>query len=207
MNKNESKYFNTAVKMDKAFLALLEKKEFSYITVKEICEKAGVNRSTFYLHYETLEDLLSESMEYMTEQFLSYMKQDAYSFPADIQNCSLDELYLVTPQYLTPYLNYLRENKHLFWTAVKNIKALRLDEYYDRMFQFVFVPILDRYQVPDEIRNYMIAFYIEGFMAIITQWFKNDCRDSIEQIINVMQQCAGLIPQGHNTTSTANNIG
>ena len=50
MNKNESKYFNTAVKMDKAFLALLEKKDFAYITVKEICEEAGVNRSTFYLH-------------------------------------------------------------------------------------------------------------------------------------------------------------
>lgn len=28
MNKNESKYFNTAVKMDKAFLSLLEKKDF-----------------------------------------------------------------------------------------------------------------------------------------------------------------------------------
>lgn len=80
MNKNESKYFNTAVKMDKAFLALLEKKDFAYITVKEICEEAGVNRSTFYLHYETLEDLLSESMEYMNEHFLAYMKQDTDVF-------------------------------------------------------------------------------------------------------------------------------
>lgn len=68
MNKNESKYFNTAIKMDQAFLELLEKKDFAYITVKEICAKAGVNRSTFYLHYETLEDLLSESVEYMNEQ-------------------------------------------------------------------------------------------------------------------------------------------
>ena len=46
--------------MDEAFLALLEKKDFAYITVKEICEAAGVNRSTFYLHYETLADLLAE---------------------------------------------------------------------------------------------------------------------------------------------------
>ena len=37
MNKNESKYFNTAINMDQAFLELLEKKDFSYITVKEIC--------------------------------------------------------------------------------------------------------------------------------------------------------------------------
>ena len=48
--------------MDEAFLALMAKKDFEYITVKEICEVAGVNRSTFYLHYETMSDLLSESV-------------------------------------------------------------------------------------------------------------------------------------------------
>ena len=64
MNKSESKYFATAARMDEAFLALLEKKDFAYITVKEICEAAGVNRSTFYLHYETMADLLSESVSH-----------------------------------------------------------------------------------------------------------------------------------------------
>ena len=72
MNKSESKYFNTAIKMDKAFLQLLEKKDFEYISIKEICEKAGVNRSTFYLHYDNISDLLSESIRFMNEQFLSY---------------------------------------------------------------------------------------------------------------------------------------
>lgn len=69
LNKSESKYFNTAEKMDKAFLDLLQRKDFSFITVKEICEKAGVNRSTFYLHYETVGDLLEESLEYMQKNF------------------------------------------------------------------------------------------------------------------------------------------
>ena len=54
MNKNESKYFNTALLMDEALLILLETKEFEFITVKEICLKAGVNRSTFYLHYQNV---------------------------------------------------------------------------------------------------------------------------------------------------------
>ena len=62
MNKSESKYFNTAIKMDEAFLSLIEVKDFEYITVKEICSKAGVNRSTFYLHYDTVADLLEESI-------------------------------------------------------------------------------------------------------------------------------------------------
>ena len=52
----KSKYFNTAVRMDQAFLELLEKKDMEYITVKELCKTAGVNRSTFYLHYETMSD-------------------------------------------------------------------------------------------------------------------------------------------------------
>ncbi|MGN1134205.1 MAG: TetR/AcrR family transcriptional regulator [Oscillospiraceae bacterium] len=59
MNKSESKYFNTAVKMDEALLSILETKDFKYITIKEICERAGVNRSTFYLHYENIGDLLN----------------------------------------------------------------------------------------------------------------------------------------------------
>ena len=62
MNKSESKYFNTAVRMDEALISLLARKDFAYITVREICETAGVNRSTFYLHYETMADLLSESV-------------------------------------------------------------------------------------------------------------------------------------------------
>lgn len=189
MNKNESKYFNTAVKMDEAFLALLEKKDFAYITVKEICEKAGVNRSTFYLHYETLEDLLSESVEYMNEQFLAYMKQDTDVFMTNIKECPLSELYLITPRYLTPYLKYIKEHKRLFLTATKNTKTLRLEESYDKMFRFVFAPILERYQISVEIRKYMMAFYVQGLMAIITQWLKNDCKDTIEQIIEVMQRC------------------
>lgn len=194
MNKNESKYFNTAAKMDQAFLALLEKKDFAYITVKEICEKAGVNRSTFYLHYETLEDLLSESVEYMNEQFLAYMKQDTNVFMTSIKECPISELYLITPKYLTPYLNYIKEHKRLFLTATKNANVLRLEDSYDGLFRFVFMPILERYQVPDEYRKYLMAFYVQGLMAIITQWLKNDCKDTEEQVIDVMQRCARQQP-------------
>lgn len=189
MNKNESKYFNTATKMDQAFLELLEKKDFSYITVKEICAKAGVNRSTFYLHYETVEDLLSESIEYMNEQFLSHMKQDTEVFMTRIKECPVEQLYLVTPKYLKPYLSYIQEHKRIFYTAITKASTLRLDDSYNRMFRHVFTPILDRYQVPVEDRRYMMAFYIQGMMAIITEWLKDDCKDSMEHIMAVIQRC------------------
>ena len=71
MNRSESKYFNTALRMDEALIALLEEKDLEFITVKEICQRAGVNRSTFYLHYETIADLVNEALEQVDRRFLS----------------------------------------------------------------------------------------------------------------------------------------
>ena len=90
MEKSSSKYFHTARRMDQAFLNLLEKKDMEYITVKELCETAGVNRSTFYLHYETIGDLLAESVQYMNEQFLAHMQPHAAEFVSRIRECPLE---------------------------------------------------------------------------------------------------------------------
>ena len=72
MNKAKSKYFNTALRLDEALIALLEQKDLEYITVKEICHQAGVNRSTLHLHYETIADLVGEALEMINRRFLSY---------------------------------------------------------------------------------------------------------------------------------------
>lgn len=189
MNKSESKYFATAARMDVAFLTLLEKKDFAYITVKEICEAAGVNRSTFYLHYETMADLLSESVSHMNEQFLTYMKKDSQTFVTKLRDCPLDELYLITPEYLTPYLGYIEQHKRLFRTATENAAVLGMDKSYDRMFRHVFTPILDRYGIPQQDRRYIMAFYIQGLMAIISEWLRNDCADSIAYVVDMIQRC------------------
>lgn len=189
MNRSESKYFATATRMDEAFLALLAKKEFAYITVKEICAAAGVNRSTFYLHYETIGDLLAESVAYMNRQFLAHMAKDAETFVMKIQTCPMDELYLITPEYLTPYLRYIQEHKRIFQTAMENAAVFSTHETYDRMFAHVFQPILKRYDVPEADRTYLMRFYIEGLMAILTEWVGNDCTDSLEHVIAVMQKC------------------
>lgn len=200
MNKSESKYFATAARMDDAFLTILAKKDFKYITVKEICEVAGVNRSTFYLHYETMSDLLLESISRMNEQFHACMEKDSDVFSAKLRNCPRDELYLITPDYLTPYLSYIKNNKRLFLTATENAAVLGMDKSYDRMFRHVFSPILDRYGVLQQDRPYIMAFYIRGLMAIISEWLKNDCTDSITYIAGVIQQCVKM-PQSETTNA------
>lgn len=51
----------------RAFLDLLKQKPMQRITVKEVCEEAGIHRGTFYAHYTDLYDLLHQIEEEMTK--------------------------------------------------------------------------------------------------------------------------------------------
>ena len=188
MNKSESKYFNTAIKMDEAFLSLIDVKDFEYITVKEICSKAGVNRSTFYLHYETVADLLEESIQYMHRKFIDTFSHKAKDFP-DIGNCSKDELMLITPEYLKPYLTFIKDNRKLYSAALKHPQIFQADKTYQIMFQSIFSPILERFGIPVNERQYHMLFFLNGIEGIILHWLKGDCSDSIDNIIKIIETC------------------
>lgn len=189
MNRSESKYFATAAKIDEAFLTLLDQKDFSNITVKEICLKAGVNRSTFYLHYETISDLLAESAQFIIDKLITSMPQDIAKFFNSLQSYSLEELILITPDYLMPYLNFIKEHRRLFQTALAHSDVLGWDKTYSNLNRHVFMPILDRFCIPSAKQPYIMQFYINGLMGIIKEWLKNDCKDSCERIISIIQIC------------------
>lgn len=170
--------------------ALLEKKDLAYITVKEICEAAGINRSTFYLHYETIGDLLAESVEHMNRHFQDYMAHDSEIFVTKLHTCPLEELYLVTPEYLVPYLRYIRGAPGGFsarrrktplcsgWT----VPMTGCPAMYSRR-------SLSASACRSQDRPYMMTFYIRGLMAIIAEWLKGDCSDPEEHIIAVIHRC------------------
>lgn len=197
MKKTDSKYFQTAARMDEAFLTLLQKKEFAYITVKEICAAAGVNRSTFYLHYETMGDLLEESVHYVHKQFQVHFERNN---TPDIQNCAPQDLLWIRPKYLIPYLNFIQEHQQLYRASLKYPAIFQTDHAYRQLFQQFFNPILERFAVPEEERHYCMVFYLNGITAIVEEWVRNGCKDSMEQVIAVMQRC---IPQPHSMANNA----
>lgn len=194
MNKSESKYYNTARLMDEAFLLLLDKTDYEYITVKEICKKAGVNRSTFYLHYETMDDLLQESLKFLTDDFMD--KMSAVGRAADdLRSAPLEKLYFITPEFLNPYLDFIEERKKILSTVIRRKNLFGLDNTYEKMFTHIFSPVLERFSVPEEDRRYMMAFHIHGLTAIINEWIKNDCKKPKEEIIALMQRCTKTIAE------------
>lgn len=189
MNKSESKYFNTALRMDEALIALLEKKDLEYITVKEICHQAGVNRSTFYLHYESIAELLDETMEMINQRFLSYFPQEEEAVLGDLEHRELNDLVFVTQEYLLPYLRFIQDNKKVYRAAFRNPSSMQANARYGVLKQRILDPILERFEIPAARRPYYIAYYVEGIAAIVKEWLRHDCGDSVEMIAAIIESC------------------
>lgn len=189
MNKSESKYYNTALLFNKALIELLNKKDYEYITVKEICEKAGVNRSTFYLHYDRIDDLLEECIENTDKQFADYFPENTKKFFADFHNKSKDDLIFITPEYLTPYLKFIKENKLIHQVAVKHNYVMKSTHKFNSLDKYVFRPIFQKFDVDEKTGKYMIQYYLHGITAIINAWIKADCADPIEYIEDLIIRC------------------
>ncbi len=189
MNRSESKYFNTAIKMDLALISLLEKKSIEYISVSEICAFAGVNRSTFYLHYENIGELLEEAARYLLDDFLSYFSTDTRSVALDLKDCELKDLMFISDRYLTPYLLYIKDRKRVFATALAHNKILGFEDVYKQMFENIFDPILDRFGYPLNDRKYVMAYYLNGINAVILEWLREDCGREVGEIAKIISVC------------------
>lgn len=189
MNKSESKYFNTAIKMELALLSLLKKKPFEYITISEICKSAGVNRSTFYLHYENVGDLLNETTRYLLDDFLKYFSSETKDIAFHIQSCELNELVFICDKYLTPYFTYIKENKEIFSTALLNIKTFGFEDVYKKLFENIFNPIMERFNYPSGDRKYVMMYYLNGINAIVVEWLKDGCQKPISEMSQIVKNC------------------
>ncbi len=192
MNKFESKYKNTAALMDESLLSLLEKKDFEYISVKELCKKAGVNRSTFYLHYETMDDLLNETIELIEERFYSSFDNEKLDVKKVISDGDREKMFLLNPEYLQKYLNFVRENKKVFKLSFSRPALFRSNEYLDSIMNKFFKPFMDYLNVEEIAKPFIANFYIQGIMSIIKKWVKDDCLMSNEEVYKVIAYCASL---------------
>ena len=180
MNKQESRYQYTASLMDEALLLILEQKDFDAITVKEVCQKAGVNRSTFYLHYETMNDLLEETVGFINDRF----KASLAAVPADDPS----KVVLTTEKYLRPYLTFIKENMRAYRVIHQKDHLFNSQKTFQSFYQSIFSPALTHFGVSEQEKKYVFAFYTQGTVAIIGEWLESNCRDDIDMIVNLIMR-------------------
>lgn len=195
MDKNESKYYNTACLMDEALIQLINEKDYDYITIKEICKRAGVNRSTFYLHYETIDDLLDEAANHFFDKFYEQMHNAGRSkknVKDSIINNDRDSLMLVNDDYLRPYLTFIKENKKIYQASYKSPMISSSKRQYEMMYNEYFKPIMDIFKIPLLRQKFIFNYHFQGLLAIIKCWVDDGCKESVDEICEIITLCIAI---------------
>nr|MCR5101347.1 TetR family transcriptional regulator C-terminal domain-containing protein [Butyrivibrio sp.] len=80
---------------------------------------------------------------------------------------------------------------NVYRAAVNNSVIMRSEQKMISLYMHVLKPIFVRFGIPENEQKYWMKFYINGVMAIVFEWLKNDCKDSVEDIFSVIEKCIG----------------
>jgi AcrR family transcriptional regulator len=94
--KQELKSKETKEKIFQAAIRILQKNGYENLSIKNICEEAGVSNGSFYHHFKTKDDLLSYYIEAQPA-----VSQDALDLPKDTEDAkaAIVQVYLNYAEY------------------------------------------------------------------------------------------------------------
>lgn len=154
-----------------ALIELMQEKPFHKITVKEICEQADLNRTTFYLHYSDQTQLLSD--------IVAKLEIDTAEHFSSITGTGNDI------DLLSIHLEYIKDNAKIY----KTLMGSNLDyETKTNIFKNMLNDMKDRLPVlVNRIENpYVYKFITFGCGSVISQWIDNGFDLETREMANLL---------------------
>ncbi len=162
--------------ISEALLKLLETKNIEKITITELCETAHVNRSTFYHHYTSQYDVLTEIEDEKVEDIKAMLdKVDSKrSFTIREQTEAI--------------LNYLKENKSAFLLFMNSKYILK--DFSEKLFEITIEKKFARECAPkelsDEQKELWNNFYQGGFYYLTYSWLSGNFSASPSDVADLI---------------------
>jgi AcrR family transcriptional regulator len=161
----------TRMVLKKSFMQLLKEKALSSITVKEICEIADVNRSTFYAHYTDQYALLKQIEDELIEDMKSYLST---------ANLQKEDEAVHMAQKLLEYFSTKQDECQTLLNETG-------DSSFERKVMVVAQNIImknwmDVYDFDNDISNYLSTFIVSGSVQVIKMWMANGMTQSPKEM-------------------------
>ncbi len=149
--------------LKESFIELLEGKDIASITVKELCEKADINRSTFYAHYSDPYDLMGKIQDELIEHIESYLGPYIHDQRED-----------VSVEMLEGTFEYVMENARICRLLLSergdmNFQKRVLNLVYGKYIQ----ELRKNLALDKEDAEYVYAYTITGSIGIIQKWLND----------------------------------
>ena len=155
---------------------LLRDNPIEKITVKQLCETADINRSTFYAHYSDPFDLLQHLEQEVINRLMEHISQSVF----------VEETEDVT-MVLGIILNYIQENADLFEVLLSENGDMAFQKDIMRITQQKTITELQNNKKLDpDTSSYIQSFEIAGALSIVQKWLKNGMVESTQRMSKLM---------------------
>ena len=157
--------------LKKSLISLMGEKSINSITVKELCEKADINRGTFYLHYKDVFHMLEEIEKELYEEFQDMILSHEIS-PDKIETKPiLEDIFTFIAQNSDFCMVVLCERGDMVF--VKKIVSIIYEKGYSDWSNI--------FKKDDkELFNKYYSFILYGAIGLIDYWLKNGLKESPE---------------------------
>lgn len=154
-----------------------EHKPIGKITVREVCEKAGINRSTFYAHYKDVYDV-GESVERQMAEMGKASLLAGFEKGNSLR-AGMEEMFSFFKEYREFYLLYLTEAR------VPSVMMMMVEQFREQLDNMDTAEL--GYILPDEM-GYHQSYMIAGMTALIFRWLQNGCRETPTQLYEILER-------------------
>lgn len=160
----------TEIQLCISFMELLRKCPFPKITIQKIAQQCGVNRQTFYYHFDNIYDLMAKAFEY--ELIHESGMQEAVSWESVMRY----------------FLCWMRDNKNIMKNILTNVEV----GYLRRAIYPLVASVMaseHRFGVinktdSEQNKEFVQHFLTLGLTQYVLEWAENDFREEVDDMIS-----------------------
>lgn len=163
-----------------AYFELLMKSSSGRITIAEIARMANIDRKTFYLHYDMVDDIIKDFAQDKIDEVVLQLKEKC------------DDCQPINVHILFEVLNkVLEENMDIFRAIALNQKH---DYFFDRLKE-LFVTILindymNYFDFPEVEFRIFADYFVSGILSVYMLWIREGLPVSLDRLTDMLNAAA-----------------
>lgn len=149
----------TRIAIQQTFVTLAMEKPVDKITVKEIVKRCGINRNSFYYHYEDLPDLIQSIIEDQIDEAVEENKSQG-----------IQQICMGAARVFQNNLDFCR---NVYSSKKRDILEMRLSRKIARLVEdYLLKEFIPNYSISEEDKQIILQFYRTQLYGLIKEWLR-----------------------------------
>lgn len=171
-NKIDLRVLKTEETIKSAFKDMILEMPYEKITIKDLCDRALINRKTFYLHYSSIDDVLTEFQDELSSEYFDTIKDFDHIRDVD----KLIRAFFLFSEEKGEFYEKIHCNSSYDYIRQQttNTLSLKVQDNFKSIRKF-----------DEEKQNIILSFVNFAVLGIYRQWIKDGKKIPLDEIISI----------------------